>query len=246
MNNYVNPDYPATTGAWGFNDPVNTNTNYYWNGGFQTQIGGYTPMMASGDSRRNQPVMNPVNPNPFQQFGQVTTATVPENQVQPLSSYPPASPAEAARQQMSSGLNPMLNVNTPTPSALPQNNPWATQPQQSTTPINPWAPGTVSTPTPNFFNPGIMDYHAINMASVPSIDKKTAWSDVNAPQFYPTPQGNWNTNPQLPSFQQTQQNYAQNTFGNPTAQPQYALPQFPTQNMSWKDEAEKNWSMSNL
>lgn len=224
-----NPDYP-TDASMGFaqhtyqNDAFNN--SFYWNG--------YTPTFGAGgnqyDSRRNDGPINPVNPfNQFGQFGQPnnTNQCVPENQVQPFSSYPPSTPQ----------LNGMVNYGDSRRNVVTNNNPWAPQP---TTPP-PTYPTTPSWNQPcepqwNNYNPcnkiDMSTSALYQNAGFSSYDKKNAWDNyyTNPRQIQP-PQVNWS------SYQNNYQN--NNNYQQYCNIPTYPITQ---NNTNWKDMAVSCWS----
>lgn len=240
-----NPDYPTDNNA-GFAQhtyqPNNMMDTYYWNG-MNGSFGS-----SAYDSRRNMygPTgpMGPMNPvNPFNTFGQQQAATtIPENQVQPFSSYPPAGPQPQ-------GLNSMVGSDSRR-AQVTGNNPWA--PQQSTfnqptpTPAawNPTAPTWGYNPQPFggcdpfYANKIDMNTSALYQNSgIPTFEKRQAWDNyyTTQRQLQP-PQVNW------AAYQQNQNpNYCGNgMYGAPTPPPYPASYSAPSVN--WKDKAIENWS----
>ncbi len=249
MSTY-NPDAPVdNNGGWlQHTYQPQQNDSFYWSGSLNGPFG---PNMGYNDgSRRNMNPVNPfapANPNPFAQFGQMQPTNpvnptgiptgIPESAVQPFSSYPPSTPAG---NQPSMGLNSMIDSSRRNIPVM-ENNPWApqpTQPQfvpQSTPPAN-W------NPTPfdywNFQNQGFrVDMNTAALYDNNNhfgFDKRQTWENCYT-QYRPihTPEANWNV-PQ-PSFC----GYPQqgNTFQCPV------MSQLQTSQLSWKDEAIKNWDM---
>lgn len=234
-----NPDYPTDQG-YGFAQhtyqPTPTSDMFYWGG---SNVNGFGQPANDGSRRNMLGPMNPVNPaapNPFQQYGNQNT-TIPENAVQPFSSYPPSTPMP------NGGLNSMVesrrNAMTTTPAAV-QNNPWAvkTSPPVATPPGYPPQNSGTGWGTPNPYGYGPNEYNSLyaNNSSF-TFDKHGRWDNYytqNKP--FPMPNINWNA-PQQPQ---------PNPYGYPTGYPGYnpaTINQFPTAPMNWKDKATENWSL---
>lgn len=243
-----NPDYPTDNNG-GFQQHTyqpQQNMYNYWDGGMGMMNTYMNPY--NMDSRRNG--MMPMNPvNPFNQFGQTQQNNViPENMVQPFSSYPPSTPMGNA----SGGLNSMLadsrrNINQPTTN----NNPWAPQ-QNMPAPIQP-APQPQQNPYMNQYagyqNPygGYFD--------IPRIDMNTAalYGGLGSGLGFEKKGGTWDNyytqTRALPmpvvDWRQQQMNPIQNQY-QPQMQPQYPIQQMQTTQQNWKDIAERNWSNSGI
>lgn len=239
-----NPDAPVeNTGGFAqhtYQPPQND--MFYWSGA----MGAFGPNMGYNDgSRRN--TMNPVNP--FAQFGQNQPQAIPEQAVQPFSSYPPSAPMAAPVAPQPMGLNSMVESrrNVP-PTPVGQNNPWA-QPQQAT-PQYPVQPTYTQVPgqmpmagwfDPNMGAPGFkidMNTMALYGGNTFGFDKHNSWENYYT-QNRPigAPNINWQAAPpQLPP------GYA--AYQQPAAQ--YPMSQFPTSQQSWKDIAERNWAGQNI
>ena len=232
-----NPDYPTDQGAGFLQHTYQPQQSdmFYWGGGMNPY--GTMGMGFNDGSRRN--TMNPVNP--FAQFGQTPAQpqAVPEQAVQPFSSYPPSAPTA---QPM--GLNSMVESrrNIPAPQA-PQNNPWATPqfqtPSQQTMAVFNSIPSQQQTATwfdPNCYGgPGYrVDMNTMSLYgnNTTGFDRHNSWENYytqNRP--LPMPIIDWK---------------AQQSFNNPATMPQYSVQQFPTAQQSWKDIAEQNWAQQKL
>ena len=193
------------------------------------------------DSRRNLGAQCAVNPvNPFSQYGQVQNNSIPENMVQPFSSYPPATPAGAMGAPVAgAGLNAFVESRRNAPQAnatTPQNNPWA----QQTTPA-PVQPNALNY-QPNCATCGFMNggSGAWNY-SVSSFDKKNVWNnEYTRPRPLDMPYDAWkNVNkPAAPVGGYDQYNYT--TLGLNTLTSHQPVAE------NWNDIATKNWSPETL
>jgi len=229
-----NPDYPTDQGA-GFLQHTYQNTPrndmYFWGGFSGNPSGCY-----NDGSRRN--MMNPVNPaapNPFAQFGQ-TQSTVPEQAVQPFSSYPPSPMAQPG------GLNAAIESRRNIPNQMPnQNNPWAKPQAPAMNGFNPTTPAPQQPPMYFDQNPYGNYYYGPDTNTLAlynnnsfGFDKRNSWDNYytqNRP--YPMPTINW----------REQQQQQQNCYGpNQFCMNQYQIQPFPTAPMNWKDKAMENWS----
>lgn len=195
------------------------------------------------DSRRNLGNQNVVNPvNPFSQYGQVQSNAIPENMVQPFSSYPPATPVGSMGSPVAgAGLNAFVESrrNAVPAGTAPQNNPWA---QQA-------APAQV--PQINALNvqPNCASCSFLNGGSnnpwnytVSSFDKKNVWNnEYTQPRPLDMPYDAWkNVNQQAQQGPNAygQFNYATLGLNN------FANHQPVSEN--WNDIATKNWSPETL
>ena len=241
-----NPDYPSSTGAnfLNYTYQQNQNPSYYYpgNNGYNNPPYGYGyDNNYQPDSRRN--MMNPVNP--FSQFGQTQPTSIPENAVQPFSSYPASTPQQAQQQQM--GLNAMIEGsrrNLTSVNVNPADNPWA-QNQQIPVNNNPFYPqAPVNTfnmngcydpynPLFNSIEPSMMALYG-GFGTPSTFDKSNVWDNYYT-QTRPL---------NLPNIDWTaMQNQQQYQYNQPMYnQPQYPVQQYPTAQQSWKEIAERNWA----
>ena len=136
-----NPDYPSSASSFSqyTYQPAAQADMYYYAGGNNAMFSGgpFNDPYAYGqpDSRRNFGGM-PMNPvNPFQQFGQPNAQmSVPEEQIQPFSSYPPSAPTQtpngtAAPMGLNSLIDSRRNITQNTSTA--SMSPWAQQKQNT-------------------------------------------------------------------------------------------------------------------
>lgn len=240
-----NPDYPTDNTGAGFIQHTyqqQSNEYNYW-GGMNPYGNAMNPY---GDSRRNMNMQSPMNPvNPFNQFGQVgmnnpQNNTIPEQNVQPFSSYPPSTPNGNNQASMPMGLNSFIDSRRNIPSVLnttTQNNPWAQQTQQPNnnfmqTPYN--QPQQMS----GYFNNGY--YPDMSTMALYGNNGNNSFTNGN----------NWDnyyTQSRPLPMPMVQWNNQQNPYNQPQQMmPQYPIQQFPTAQQNWKDIAERNWANSKI
>ena len=216
-NQYWHRPGEASNGVYNFNG---YNGGTYWG----------APQYPS-DSRRNIGTPSAANPvNPFNQYGQVgiNNQAIPENMVQPCSTYPPSTPVGQL------GLNAYVETrrNTaPVPGSAPQNNPWAPQ-----SPVA--APAQPDCAACAYANNNGGYTNAWNY-TVSSFDKKGVWNNqyTQAKQL-DMPNVAWD-NPQQNSGYNR---YNYNTIGLNTN----TFADHKPVDENWYEIATKNWSPESL
>mgnify|MGYP006053845635 FL=1 len=233
---YYNPDYPTLEDGGFLNSYRTPVQNTYFYGGTQPAWNPFN----QGDptSRRNMPY--PTTPmtggvpfggtpyptqNPYQQqqVPQQGTTVIPEQNVQPFSTYPPA------KQMNPNDLNAFIESRRNIPS--PQTNPWAT-PQT----VNP-SPQAYCTPDPYhtpWEAPFMGTYGTMKDGmTVQPIDRKNLWGDnpFSQPSPVAPPQIDWtaamkNATNTAPMFN--------NAYG-------YSYPA-QNQNVNWFDAVQRNFA----
>jgi hypothetical protein len=241
MNNY-NPDYPSCNGGSFLQHTYNTPNNasieaMYFNSGI-----GFVPNQQF-DSRRNMGLnpngIAPTNPfNTNHNMNTVMGGGYPsqpqqEQSVMPFSIYPPGVP----QQQQTPTLNSLVDSRR-TATAVNNNtigsNPWANQPQPQN--IMNQQQQMFSTPSP-FVNqygytgqPTQYMYDTSILNNCGSLGKREGyWDNIySQPNVINQPVIDWNN-------QQQQQQYGY-CGGMP-------MPQYPAVNISWREQAERNWGV---
>ena len=248
-----NPDYPSSASSFAqyTYQPTAQADMYYYAGGNNAMFSGgpFNDPYAYGqpDCRRNFGGM-PMNPvNPFQQFGQPNAQmSVPEDQIQPFSSYPPSAPTQtpngnAAPMGLNSLIDSRRNITQNTSTA--SMSPWAQQ-KQNTMQAPVQVPQTIPTVPQNtngWFNNGYnMGYNVdMNMQSLYGntsfgFDRHDTWDNYYTKERQlPPPNINWGAI-----------NEAHAPYNNRPVQPQIPANQCPVPSVNWRESAEKIWNQN--
>ena len=241
-NNYYNPDYPQI-GAGSFLQhtyaPANNNAiveSMYFNSGLG--------MMQQFDSRRNMGLnpngfapTNPFSPNqnmnPMMCGGYPATP-VPqqESPVMPFSNYPPSVPQQQQQQPAFNSLVDSRRTATAVNNTI-GSSPWSNQQQpgvmnQSMFSTQPQPPspfvnqyGYTGQQTPYMYDTSILNGGGFGR-------RDGCWDNIlSQPNVISQPVVDWNS-----PMQQQQYGYG---GGMP-------MPQYPPMNISWREQAERNWA----
>lgn len=240
-NNYYNPDYPQI-GAGNFMQHTYTNNNasidaMYFNNGMgmvQQQFdsrrnmglnpNGFAPTNPFGTNPNMNPVMN----------GGYQTPSVPQQEmvspVMPFSNYPPSVPQQqptfnslvdsrrtATAVNNTIGTNPWSNQQQ---SGVMNQSMFSTQPQTPSPFVNQY--GYTGQPTPYMYDASMLNGGGFGR-------RDGSWDNLySQPNVINQPVVDWNN-------QQQQQQYG---YGGGMPMPQY-----PAMNISWREQAERNWGI---
>lgn len=243
MSNFYNPDYPVS-GVGNFMQHTYTNNNasidaMYFNSGM-----GMMPQQF--DSRRNMGLnpngfvpTNPFDPNQNMNTmmcggGYPTQQQQQQPPVMPFSNYPPSVP-----QQQTPAFNSLVDSRR-TATAVNNtvgSNPWANhrsnmmnsqqqqqQQQMFTEQPSPFVNqyGYTGQPTPYMYDASILNGSGFGR-------RESSWENVySQPNVINQPVVDWN-------------NQQQQQYGYGGGMP---MPQYPAMNISWREQAERNWGSS--
>lgn len=235
MSNYNNPDYPVS-GVGSFVQhtyaPANNNASIeamYFNSGMGM-------MQQQFDSRRNMGLnpngfapTNPFGPNQntnTMMCGGYPTPSVPQQeQVMPFSNYPSNVPQQQQQQPTFNSLVDSRRTATAVNNTIGLN-PWANQQQPQPQPLSPFTNqyGYTGQPTQYMYDTNILNGNGFGR-------RDGCWDNLySQPNVINQPVVDWNNNQQ----QQQQQ------YGYGSGMP---MPQYPAMNMSWREQAERNWGV---
>lgn len=244
-NNYYNPDYPTNVGNF-VQHTYESNGNpydqtFYYGGGSINPFGDNQMSPIPPDSRRN--MFGNTNPQQFNDgYVQPNRMGIPEQQVQPFSSYPSGTPSNnPGNVPFNSLIESRRNLSQPPAMPVQQN--------QQVNPVfnNPWAVQPVGTVNPNFTNP----YGDQNNYGYPYVEmgtsslygrdpnrftfdrKQGCWDNMyTTPRAPIAPDINWNNNNAPTNL---------NPMGQVQQAPYQNIVQYPKTNESWIDMANKIW-----